>query len=715
MIRFEDIQGKVESYMPGADLDLLRKAYVFSAKEHKGQVRSSGEPYLIHPLSVAGILADLRLDLTCVVAGLLHDVLEDTLTTREVLEQQFGRDIAHVVEGLTKIARITFNSKEQQQAESFRKMMLAMVDDIRVVLVKLADRLHNMRTLQHLSPRQQERIARETLDIYAPIANRLGMAQIKNELEDLSLKFLDPPGHEALLEAVDERRKVTDEFIREIQTTLRAELDRAGITCDISGRRKHLYSIYKKIKRQQIDVSEVYDYIAFRILTHSIKDCYGALGIIHGLWRPVPGRIKDFIAIPKPNMYQSLHTSVMTDKGQPFEVQIRTFEMHRVAEMGIAAHWKYKEGKGARDQDANIQWLRQIMEWQQELKDPREFLNMVKVDLYPDEVYCFTPQGQVKSFPRGATPIDFAYSVHTEVGHRCVGARINGKIQPLRTELHNGDIVEILTSPNHHPSQDWLTIARTPRARAKVRQWLNVDRRNRSVDLGKTVCDREFKRYRFNLKSHLQDGTRLREVLQSMGVPSLDDFYAAVGYGKLAPRTLIEKLDPAARVHEAAEGVIAHAVRKALGLSGKKVSVRGLDDALIALARCCNPIRGEPIVGYITRGRGVTVHSERCPNLEKLLYDPERRIEVVWEDADESRFEVRITVLSEDRPGILAKITAAIADAKSNIKNVEARTFEDHRGEITLVLDIQDLDHLQRILDKVKGIEGVYRVDRQVA
>ncbi|MFQ5878448.1 MAG: RelA/SpoT family protein [Acidobacteriota bacterium] len=715
MIRFEEIQEKVESYMPEVDLDLLRKAYVFSAKEHKGQTRSSGEPYLIHPLSVANILADLRLDLTCVVAGLLHDVLEDTLTTRDALEGLFGRDIAHLVAGLTKISRMSFNSREQQQAENFRKMMLAMVDDIRVILVKLADRLHNMRTLEHLSPRQQERIARETLEIYAPIANRLGMARIKNELEDLSLRYLDPAGYEALAEALEEKRRVTDEFIEGIRERLRSELGRAGVACEISGRRKHLYSIYKKMRRQRIDVSQVYDYIAFRILTGSVKDCYGALGIIHGLWRPVPGRIKDFIAIPKPNMYQSLHTSVISGRGHPFEIQIRTHDMHRIAEEGIAAHWKYKEGKGASEQDANVQWLRQIMEWQQELKDPREFLSMVKVDLYPDEVYCFTPQGQVRSFPRGATPIDFAYSVHTEVGHRCVGARINGTLQPLRTELKNGDIVEILTAPNQHPSQDWLSFARTPRARAKIRHWINLQRRRRSVELGRTVCEREFKRYRFNLKPHLADGERLGRALQSLGCAALEDFHAAVGYGRLAPRSLIEKLDPSARAREAPGGGLAGAMRKALGLRAKKVAVQGLDDALVALARCCNPIRGEPIVGYITRGRGVTVHSDHCPNLEKLLYDPERRIEVAWEGDDETRFEVRITVLSEDRPGMLAKITSAIANAKSNIKNVEARTFEDRRGEITLVLDIQDMNHLKAVLDRVRGIDGVYHVERQVA
>jgi GTP pyrophosphokinase len=429
----------------------------------------------------------------------------------------------------------------------------------------------------------------------------------------------------------------------------------------------------------------------------------------------VPGRIKDFIAMPKPNMYQSLHTSVVSDKGQPFEVQLRTHEMHRIAEEGIAAHWKYKEGKGAGDQDSNIQWLRQILEWQQELKDPAEFLRMVKVDLYPDEVYCFTPQGRVMSFPRGATPVDFAYAVHTEVGHHCAGARINGKLQPLRTVLGNGDIVEILTAPNHVPSPDWLTFVRTPRARTKIRQWLNVDRRRRSVDLGKTVSDREFKRFRFSLKAHGGEGDRLKETLSGMGYPSLDDFYAAVGYGKTAPRALIEKLDPQARPREGPEGGLAHVVRKALGLSGKKVRVSGLDDVLITLARCCHPIRGEPIIGYITRGRGVTVHSERCPNLDKLLYDPERRIEVDWEGADESQFEVRLTVYSEDRPGILAKITQAIADAKSNITNVEARTFEDRRGEILLVLNIRDVDHLHRIVEKLKGIDGVYHVERQVA
>ncbi|PYQ12495.1 MAG: GTP pyrophosphokinase, partial [Acidobacteria bacterium] len=494
LIRIEDIQEQVLSYMPDADLELLRRAYVFSAMEHRGQVRSSGEAYLTHPLEVAYILAELRLDLTCVIAGLLHDVIEDTLTTREVLEEYFGKDIAHLVEGLSKISRIAFTSREEAQAENFRKMMLAMVDDIRVILVKLADRLHNMRTLEHLSSRQQQRIALETMEIYAPIANRLGMGKIKSELEDLCLKYLDPSGYASLVSALEERRKISDDFIQEIRQTLESKLTEQGIPCEITGRIKHLTSLYKKLRVQGIDVSQVYDYLAFRILTPTVKDCYAALGTIHSLWRPVPGRIKDFIAMPKPNMYQSLHTSVMSDKGQPFEVQIRTPEMHRIAEEGIAAHWKYKEGKKVKaGEDPNIQWLRQIMEWQQEMRDPREFLKMVKLDLYPEEVYAFTPQGQVKSFPRGATPVDFAYSVHTEVGHHCYGARVNGKLVPLKTALNNGDIVEILTSPSHRPSQDWLSFVVTSRARSKIRQWLNTDRRDSSIQLGKSLVERELK------------------------------------------------------------------------------------------------------------------------------------------------------------------------------------------------------------------------------
>jgi GTP pyrophosphokinase len=714
LIRFEDIQEEVLAYLPDADLEFLRRAYVFSAMEHRGQVRSSGEPYLTHVLEVAHILAQLRLDLTCVVAGLLHDVIEDTLTTREVLEEYFGKDIAHLVEGLSKISRIAFTSREEAQAENFRKMMLAMVDDIRVILVKLADRLHNMRTLEHLAPRQQERIARETMEIYAPIANRLGMGKIKSELEDLALPYLDPAGYASLVGALEDRRKLSDDFIVEIQRTLEAKLQEQGIRCEITGRVKHLYSIYKKLRVQGIDVGEVYDYLAFRILTPSVKDCYAALGTIHSIWRPVPGRIKDFIAMPKPNMYQSLHTSVMSDKGQPFEVQIRTAEMHRIAEEGIAAHWKYKEGKKVKaGEDPNIQWLRQIMEWQQEMRDPREFLKLVKVDLYPEEVYAFTPQGQVKSFPRGATAVDFAYSIHTEVGHHCYGARVNGKLVPLKSALSNGDIVEILTSPSHRPSQDWLSFVVTSRARSKIRQWLNTDRRNSSIQLGKSLVDRELKRFRLSQKILHSDG-KLTAALGDLGFPTLDDYFAAVGYGKVSVRQLVSRLVPELELREASESKITTAVKKVLGFGPASVKVRGLDDVMVYLAKCCGPIRGEPIVGYITRGKGVSVHSEKCPNVERLLYDPERRIEVSWAGSKEAKFQVRLNIFSEDKQGVLARVTSAIAEEQSNITDVSAKTLEGQKGQIVLTLDISDLGHLERIVQKLKGIRGVHHVERQV-
>ena len=460
-------------------------------------------------------------------------------------------------------------------------------------------------------------------------------------------------------------------------------------------------------------MSQVYDYLAFRILTPTVKDCYAALGTIHSLWRPVPGRIKDFIAMPKPNMYQSLHTSVMSDKGQPFEVQIRTPEMHRIAEEGIAAHWKYKEGKKVKaGEDPNIQWLRQIMEWQQEMRDPREFLKMVKLDLYPEEVYAFTPQGQVKSFPRGATPVDFAYSVHTEVGHHCYGARVNGKLVPLKTALNNGDIVEILTSPSHRPSQDWLSFVVTSRARSKIRQWLNTDRRDSSIQLGKSLVERELKRFRISGRILHGDG-KLTEALHALGFPSLDDYYAAVGYGKVSVRQLVGRLVPESELKETSESRITTVVKKALGISGAAVKVRGLDDVMVYLAKCCGPVRGEPIVGYITRGKGVSVHSERCPNVERLLYDPERKIEVAWAGSKDTKFQVKLSIFSEDRQGVLARVTSAIADEESNISDVSAKTFEGKKGQITLILDISDMDHLERILHRLRGIQGVHHVERQ--
>jgi GTP diphosphokinase / guanosine-3',5'-bis(diphosphate) 3'-diphosphatase len=713
--RFEDILDKVEEYNPGADVDLLRKAYVFSAREHRTQVRQSGEPYLIHPLEVAYILAEQRLDTSSVVAGLLHDVVEDTLTTIENVEAAFGEDVAHIVAGVTKISKLRFATQEQAEAENLRKMILAMVDDIRVILVKLADRLHNMRTLEPLPPLKRERIAKETFEIYAPLANRLGMGRIKAELEDLSFRYLEAEAFAALAHELEARRKLSDAFIQEIRGQLAASLTEAGIQAEITGRVKNLWSIYRKIRVQKIGVDQVYDYVAFRVLTDSVRDCYAALGIVHSVWRPVPGRIKDFIAMPKPNMYQSLHTSVMTGKGQPFEVQIRTHEMHRIAEEGIAAHWQYKEGGRLRNQDAErVAWLRQILEWQQDLKDPREFLEIVKVDLYPEEVYAFTPKGKVLSFRRGATPVDFAYAIHTEVGHQCVGAKVNGRIVPLRYELQNGDIIEIMTQPGHHPSRDWLALAKTSRARSKIKAWLNASERARSIALGKDLTEKEFRKFKLSLKTFAEEG-RLQEALRKLGFAELDDFHAAVGYGKTTPSSLVTTLVPQQELKERPpDGAVARVVKRALGIGERKVKVRGMDDIMVTLARCCSPVRGEPIVGYISRGKGVSVHSAECPNVAQLLYDADRRIEVEWDSTGDGApvYDIKLELDLEDRQGLLAKIVNTIADEKTNIRNVEAKALEGNNARATLVLAVTDRDQMDRIMARIRKIEGVRQVER---
>src|SRR5215468_10978141 len=515
MIRFEDIYETVKRHHAGADLDILRKAYIFSAVEHKGQTRASGEPYLIHPLEVAAILADMRMDPACVAVGLLHDVLEDTLTDPDRIKEYFGTDVLHIVEGVTKISKIPFSTTEERQAENYRKMLLAMVDDVRVILVKLADRLHNMRTLQHLPEERRVRIARETMDIYAPLAGRLGMSKVKNELEDLSFQYLEPETYKDLLARVSERSQQAHAFTEKIRATVAEKLRASGIEATVEGRIKRLFSIYQKLKRQRIDIEQVYDFVALRVVVKAVPDCYAALGVLHHQWRPVPGRIKDFIAMPRPNGYQSLHTSVIGEEGHPFEVQIRTLEMHRVAEEGIAAHWKYKEGRSGFDKDDQaFSWLRQLLEWQQEVKDPHEFLNSLKLDLYPEEVYCFTPKGEVKMLPRGASPVDFAYAIHTEVGHHCVGARVNGKMVPLRYKLRNGDIVEILTSPGHNPSRDWLSIAVTNKARAKIRHYLNAAEKLQALDIGRKHLERELRRYDLSLKKVLAEPSPLETLAQ---------------------------------------------------------------------------------------------------------------------------------------------------------------------------------------------------------
>jgi GTP diphosphokinase / guanosine-3',5'-bis(diphosphate) 3'-diphosphatase len=720
MIRFEDIYETVKRHHAGADLDILRKAYIFSAVEHKGQTRASGEPYLVHPLEVAAILADMRMDPACVAVGLLHDVLEDTLTDPDRIKEYFGTDVLHIVEGVTKISKIPFSTSEERQAENYRKMLLAMVDDIRVILVKLADRLHNMRTLQYLPDDRRVRIARETMDIYAPLAGRLGMSRIKNELEDLSFQYLEPEVYKELTARVEERRKKASVFSDKIRATVTEKLKAGGIEATIDSRTKRLYSIHQKLRRQRIDLDQVYDFIALRVLVSTIPDCYAALGVIHNLWRPVPGRIKDFIAMPRPNGYQSLHTSVIGDEGQPFEIQIRTREMHRVAEEGIAAHWKYKEGRTGFDKDDQaFSWLRQLLEWQQEVKDPHEFLNSLKLDLYPEEVYCFTPRGEVKTLPRGASPLDFAYAIHTEVGHQCVGARVNGKMVPLRYKLKNGDIVEILTSAGHNPSRDWLSFTVTNKARAKIRHYLNVTEKQQAIEIGKKHFERELKRYDLTLKKVSADAAKAESLAQDLGVGTkLDDVFSAVGYGKLSMRQVLARLLPPEKLESEPapekSRPLADAVKRLLRVGEERIKVKGTDDLLIYRAKCCNPIMGEPIVGYITRGKGVSVHAQSCANVTNLLYDPERRIAVEWERGrDVSAYDVRISVEVEDRPGLLAALTAVLAGMSTDIRDAQVRTFDDRTASIELTLRIHDLKHLDKVVKAVRAVAGVIDVERQ--
>jgi guanosine-3',5'-bis(diphosphate) 3'-pyrophosphohydrolase len=715
MIRFEDLLEKVRAYSPDTDVELLRRAYVFSAFEHRGQVRHSGEPYLIHPLAVADFLADMKLDAVAVAAGLLHDVVEDTLTTIERIGELFGPEVAHVVEGVTKIGAIPFSSSEERQAESFRKMLLAMVDDIRVILVKLADRLHNMRTLNHLSEERRVKIAQETRDIYAPIANRLGMSKVKNELEELSFRYLEPQAYESLRARVETKRRATEGLVEELKQTIRAKLADAQVpVTEIDGRIKRLWSISQKLQRQRIELEQVYDFIALRIITESVKDCYAALGIIHQTWSPLPGRIKDFIAMPRPNGYQSLHTSVISEHGMPFEVQIRSIEMHRRAEEGIAAHWKYKEGRiGDQRDDRYFQWMRQLLEYQQEVRDPQEFIQNLKIELYPEEVYTFTPKGLVKAFPRGATPIDFAYAIHTDVGHQCIGARINSKMVPLRTRLKNGDIVEIVTQAGHKPSRDWLNFVVTSHARYKIKHLIRQEEKTRAIELGRKLFEKDARRYDLSAKM-LAEGDGWSKALADFGAQRPEDVYALIGYGKLSAKQVLGRLVPNGQLREKApEGAVAAVVKRVLGGGEEKIKVRGFDDLMVFRARCCNPIRGEQIVGYITRGKGVSVHTASCPNVVKLLYDPERRIDVEWEKGDAgARYTVKLTMEVEDRKGLLAAVSAKIADINTNIKNMEARTDEDKRARIDMTIEISDLKHLERVIKAVRGVQGVLDVSR---
>jgi GTP pyrophosphokinase len=716
MIRFEDLAEKVRASNPEADIELLRRAYVFSAFEHKGQVRHSGEPYLVHPLEVADLLADMKLDVVAIAAGLLHDIVEDTQTPIERIQELFGKDVAHVVEGVTKLGAIPFSSSEERQAENFRKMLLAMVDDIRVILVKLADRLHNMRTLHHLPDERRTKIAQETLDIYAPIANRLGMSKVKNELEELSFKYLEPKAYEALRARVEAKRKTAEAVIDELTRTISAKLQGAQVpVIKLDGRIKRLYSIHLKLKRQKIDLERVYDFVALRVITQSVKDCYAALGIIHQTWSPVPGRIKDFIAMPRPNGYQSLHTSVISDHGFPLEVQIRTEEMHRRAEEGIAAHWKYKEGRvGDHHDERYFQWMRQLLEVQQEVRDPQEFLQNLKIDLYPQEVYIFTPKGEVRSLPRGATAVDFAYTVHTDVGNQCIGARINGRMVPLRTRLQNGDIVEIVTQAGHKPSRDWLSFVVSSRARSKIKHVLQGEERVRSIELGRRLFDKEARRFGLN-PSTVLESSELSKFASEYGARTADELLAHIGYGKLSARTVLQKSVPAELKEKAPDSAVVSVVKRVLrpGSAADKIKVRGTDDVMVFRAKCCNPIRGEKIVGYITRGKGVSVHAASCPNVLNLMFDPERRIDVEWDQAGgDAPYTVRLTMQVEDRKGMLAEISAKVSDINTNITNMQARTGEDQQARIDMTVEIRDLKHLDKVIKSIKGVQGVIGVER---
>jgi len=717
-MRIEGILDRIHEYHPQADVEPLMRAYIFAAKAHKGQERISGEPYLSHPLEVAGILTELRLDTGTVAAGLLHDVVEDTHSTLMEIKELFGTEVASVVDGVTKLSRIPFSTREEAQAENIRKMILAMSKDIRVILVKLADRLHNMRTLDPLPDAKRRLIAQETLDIYAPLAHRLGISWIKAELEDLGLRHLDPEAYQELAALIARKRKEREGDINEAIRLLETKLAEVDVKAQITGRPKHFYSIYKKMREQKKEFDEIYDLTAVRVITSSLKDCYGTLGVIHTLWKPISHRFKDFIAVPKSNGYQSLHTTVIGPKGDPVEIQIRTKEMHRVAEEGIAAHWKYKEGKSGIDPaDQSFVWLRQLMEWQRDLKDSKEFLETLRVDLFPDEVYVFTPRGDVRQFPKGATPIDFAFAIHTDVGLRCVGGKINGRLVPLRTELQNGDIVEIVTSPNHVPSKDWLKIVKTPRARSKIRQWIKNEERARSVSLGRDLLEKEIRRLGKSPNQLLRPES-VALALERYSFETEEELFAALGYGKVSPRQAVSRLLPPEEFQaltEAEEGREKKGERKPSRPrpAEEGVRIRGIDDILVRFSKCCSPVPGDDIIGFITRGRGVSIHTVDCPNAVSLMADPERQIAVSWDGKRKEPHQVKIRVeIGKDRPGVLAEITTAISSTNTNITQADIRVTEERVGVNNFVLEVSDLKQLQATMQAIQKVDGVVGVER---
>ncbi|MGC2501186.1 MAG: bifunctional (p)ppGpp synthetase/guanosine-3',5'-bis(diphosphate) 3'-pyrophosphohydrolase [Silvibacterium sp.] len=722
--KFHELLAMVRANRPSDDLEIIRKAWQFCLEHHKGQLRASGEPYVLHPLEVAMVLTEMKLDSTAIAAGLLHDAVEDTPVTTEDITAKFGEQVAHIVEGVTKIDKIQFANREDRQAENVRKMLLAMVSDVRVVLIKLADRLHNMRTLEHLAPERQQAISRETLDIYAPLAHRLGMGKVRGELEDLAFRYVDPFTYDQVHEAVEARRTEGEQFLSGVEALLKEKLTENKIKARVEWRIKRLFSINQKIVKSKISVDQVYDLLALRVITANVQDCYAVFGLIHSIWRPVPGRIKDFIAMPRPNLYQSLHTTVMGEGGHQFEVQIRTEDMHRIAEEGIAAHWKYKDSGSpisARDEQ-RLAWVRQLVEWQREMTDPNEFLSTLKIDLYPEEVYTFTPKGKVVVLPKDASPLDFAYSIHTEVGNTCVGAKVNGRIVPLRSKLRNGDIVEVVTQNGHTPSRDWLTFVKSSRARNKIKHWLNEHQRERAIDIGRKLLEREARKYKISLSKF--EESDYERVATDYSVATHSDLMAAIGFGKYSARQVLNRLSPGvisqpSPESEASVAGVSDAVRRVSLTSGNdSLQVEGQNELLVYRARCCNPIRGEEIIGYVTRGKGVAVHARNCPNVQNLLYESDRRVSVEWaRPADETithrqTYPVRLTIFCDDRTGMLKELTAVISDEDTNIRTVDSRAGQNEDAIVEFVVDAEDVRHLTRLVQGLRRVPGVRDVQR---
>jgi len=714
MIRITDILDRISAYNPEADLDLVERAYIYSARIHEGQVRLSGEPYLSHPLEVAGLLTELKLGPVSIAAGLLHDTLEDTKATMDDLTGLFDKPVAHIVEGVTKLSGLAFRSSEARQAESVRKMILAMADDIRVILIKLCDRLHNMRTLQFQEEKKQIKIAQETLDIYAPLANRLGIYWIRTELEDIAFKYLFPHKYREVVNQVAKKKDEQQEYINTIRKSIETKMADANLPCEVQGRHKHLYGIYQKMMNQGVDFEDVYDILAFRIILDTVPQCYQAIGIIHSIWKPIPKRFKDFIGIPKPNMYQSLHTTVIGPLGERVEMQIRTDEMDSIARNGIAAHWRYKE-KGGFDQTtgAAFTWLRQLVEEQKNLKDPDEFMESVRIELFPDEVYVFTPRGDVLALPQAATPVDFAYAIHTEVGNQCTGAKVDGRMVPLKYELKTGERVEIITSPRHRPSKDWLSFVKTARARSRVRQHIKAEERKRSMTLGREMCDKLLRKHNLSLNKCLKLG-EIEQAAHELGYKTADDLIAGVGYGKVTPLQVARYLLPRDEIKDEKETIVTrlkHRIRGKKAESG--ILVKGLDDILVRFAKCCNPLPGDPVVGYITRGQGVTAHRTSCPHA--LNMDHERRIELEWAPETKELYPVSIHVLCDDKMGLLASITAAISESEANILDASVKTRADKRADCYFTISVSGADQLENVIKSVKKIRHVIKASRLVA